>query len=343
MTTEFIPVITNTQEVQWRRSPAQKFFLAFLERLRARGPLPALDSQLDDFQDAQGFYILGPDGTPYGWINDADPEDVLRFMNGGLRQWREHPPATVKVSASEIAEPWTTTPLPETQVVRVYARIRPLPARVWGLNRGIGRDQLWIYPEDTAALIAASAGGPQTPVELPPALVGRILRFHLTDDVRGTPDLWNSGEVVKAELFGRVISQVGAVRTLSIAGDFAMRRVAKRWASGTLRPAQEYAGRLEGEIELDVAARRILRFRALSDGNARGASIGTPYPPPGKFRLLVALVEAAGDDELARIVPPEAITTHGGDDRHYRAAVLSIRPGPARPTPPAPPAPPAHP
>src|SRR5262245_46634252 len=132
MASGFIPVIANTQEVQWRRSPAQRFFLASLKRLRAAGPLPALDSQLDDFQDAQGFYVLGPDGTPYGWVNDADPADVLRFMDAGLRRWREHPPAAVRVSDREVAAPWTTTPSPETQVVRVYARIRPLPARVWG-------------------------------------------------------------------------------------------------------------------------------------------------------------------------------------------------------------------
>lgn len=143
MSSEFIPVITNTQEVQWRPSPAQKFFLASLQRLREAGLPPALARQLDETQDSQGFYILGPDGTPYGWNNDADPEDILHFMNVSLPKWREHPPAAVKISDAEIAAPWTTTPAPEVQVMRVYARIRPLPERIWGLNRSVGRDYLW--------------------------------------------------------------------------------------------------------------------------------------------------------------------------------------------------------
>lgn len=66
---------------------------------------------------------------------------------------------------------------------------------------------------------------------------------------------------------------------------------------------------------------RLLRFRAFAEGSASGAGPGTPHPPPGQFGLLVAMVEAAPDDAIARTVPPEGVATDR-DDRAYHAAAL---------------------
>jgi hypothetical protein len=259
-------------------------------------------------------------------VNDHEPADILRFMNQGLRRWREHRPHGVTIRDDEVAAPWAATPPPGAAVVRVYSRIRPLPADVWGLNRGIGRDFLWIYPDDIAALIAASggSGAPGADVRLPPALVGRILRFHLVDDVRGTPMMWGADDVNRADVHARVVRRLGTIRTLAFSGEFAMHRPHLPPVNRVPRPDQTYAGRIEGELDVDVSTARVLRFRAFGDGSAGGAGPGTPHPPPGRFRLIVAMVEAKPDDAAARTIPPEAVATDR-DDRAYHAATLGAR------------------
>ncbi len=321
--TEFIPVTANTQELQWHRSPAQAFYLDLVARTQSE----TLTRQMKSSSDPQGMYILGADGSAYGFTNDHDPPDVLRFMNQGLRGFRAHPPGPAAISDADVAAPWTTVPPEGGAVVRVYSRIRPLPKQVWGLNRGVGRDYLWIYPEDIKGLIATSGGvgqaTPWAPAQLPAALFGRVVRFHLVDDVRGTPDMWGQHEVRRAAFEAHVVKQEGKVRTLAFRGDFSMRARHRSAVGDRKRVEQGHSGRLSGEIDLDVSAGRVLRFRAFSEGQAFGEGTFTPYPPPGKFRLLHALVEATADDSIARTVPPEAVATQR-DDANYRQAALPI-------------------
>jgi hypothetical protein len=318
--TEFIPVTANTQELQWRRSPTQAFFLKAVAGTQSE----TLSKEMDRSQDPQGMYILGADGTSYGFINDHDPADVLRFMDRGLRGFRAQPPRPAVISDAEVAAPWTVRPPEGGAVVRVFSRIRPLPEKVWGLNRGVGRDFLWLYPEDVQGLVAGSGGaGPAAagaPARLPEALLARIARFHLVDGVRGTPDMWGAGEVRRQAFQAKVLRQVGHVRTLALRGEFAMRGTRRSAVGARERVEQGYTGVLEAEIDLDVSAGRLLRFRALGEGDAWGEGTYTPYPPPGRFRLLIAMVEAAPADEIARTVPPEAVATHNGDGPYHRAA-----------------------
>src|SRR5262249_1815157 len=154
--------------------PAHDFLMQVVDATRARADLaPELQPQLDqNFGDTQGMYVLGADGTPYGFQNDADASDVLRFLDRTEKERRKKPPRDVVVDDADIAAAWTVAPPPGAQVIRSFSRIRPLPKKVWGLNRSVGRDFLWLYGDEIAAL----AGG-----ALPPALVGRLLRYHLVD------------------------------------------------------------------------------------------------------------------------------------------------------------------
>ena len=87
------------------------------------------------------------------------------------------------------------------------------------------------------------------------------------------------------------------------------------------RVEQGYAGRISGEIDLDTSAGKVRRFRAFSDGKAFGEGTFTPYPPPGRFHLLVGMVEAAEDDRIAHTVPPEGVATHASDSLYHEAAL----------------------
>jgi hypothetical protein len=294
--TEFIPVSGNTHDLQWRKSPAQRFFMTISD-----GTIdPGLKKVRDCSQDPQGFYIAGADGTSYGWNNDHDPDNVEKYMDRGLAAFRAHPPKATVVSDDERRAAFAVTPDPSTSVVRVFSRIRPLPDEVWGLNRSVGRDFLWIYADEVRAIAKAAKTG--APFALPDSLVRRIVRFHLVDNVRGTPDMWGPHEVQRAQFVAARVDGGGGLR-VKFSGDFAMHN-----------KSRGHVGAIDGELELDEAAARVTRFRAYSRGQAWGAGSQTPFPPPGRFTLHIAMVE--GTDEIARIVPPEAVSTRLGDERY---------------------------
>src|SRR5262249_37859070 len=136
---------------------------------------------------------------------------------------------------------------------------------------------------------------------------------------RGTPDMWSPNEVRRQDFQARVVRQAGRVRTLALRGEFAMRGTRRSAVGARERAEQGHTGVLEAEIDVDVSAPRLLRFRALSEGDAWGEGTYTPYPPPGRFRLLIAMVEASPTDETARTVPPEAVATQSGDGPYHQA------------------------
>lgn len=293
----------NTHDLAFRPSHAQQWFLTLADATDD----PELARVRDISHDPQGYYVAGADGQSYGWVNDADPSDLHRFLDRALKQWRAHPPRRVTVTATERDEPWARFPDPSTEVVRIYSRIRPLPKDVWGLNRGVGRDFLWIYREELQA-IAGSAITAGTEVTLPQSLVQRLVRYHLVDGVRGTPDMWGPRAVRRAEAHARLISVEGNIARIAFNLVFAMR------APG--RHARGYQGRLDGELAIDRTTLRLTRFRAIAEGSAWGAGKYVPFPPPGRFHLIIAMTEAR--DEVARQVPPEAVSTRRSDEEYRR-------------------------
>lgn len=305
--------------MQYRPSPAQKWFIALVNRtlsgsLSTRsgsllsgetggaGTRLDLNRQMTCTNDPQGMYIAGADGTSYGFTNDHDPPDIRRFMDTGLKRFRLHPPRRVTVTEQEQQASFSIHPPAKASVLRVYSRIRPVPAGVTPLNEGVGRDYCWVYQDEVKAL--ATATGQTFP--LPTTLVRRIARFHLLDNVRGTPDMWRAGDVKDARFTGRVVREVNGVRTLAFDGTFALRT-----ASG----GRGYEGRIEGQCEVDARTLRLGRFRALATGKAWGVGTFTPNAPKGRFPLLIALLDT--DEPIARIVPPEEVVT-ANNDRAYR-------------------------
>src|SRR5437868_5918567 len=138
----------------------------------------------------QGFYVAAADGTAYGWFNDRDVPEVTAFMNRALARFRAHPPPAVEIPAADRVAS-ISTPDPTTSIVRVFTRIRPLPEGADSLNAGVGRDHLWIYADEVREMLAAGAGE----FPLPRALAARIARFHLVDNVRGEPEMWEPDQV----------------------------------------------------------------------------------------------------------------------------------------------------
>ena len=73
-------------------------------------------------------------------------------------------------------------------------------------------------------------------------------------------------------------------------------------------------------MAIEASAARVTYFRAYAEARAWGASRFTQGAPPGRFPVVIAMIEA--DDSIARAVPPQGISE--GDD--YRSPRLALRP-----------------
>ena len=178
-----------------------------------------------------------------------------------------------------------------SSLLRIFVRIHPLPAGCNELNKGAARDHLWVLPHEVRAMAEAPATGK---FPLPPTLVARLARYHLTDFVRGEPNFWKGSEVKQARFEGTLVQKTAAMVEIRFTGDYAMQ---------TANAQRGLDGKMEGAFTLDRASATIRKFRAFAQGRAWGAGTYTPSPPPGKFPLLFAIQETS--DAFSKIVPPQ--------------------------------------
>jgi hypothetical protein len=281
--TQFITAVGNTHELQNQHFDSSKWFMGMVAGVNPRGVSGT----------AQGFYVAAADGKGYGFNNNRDPQRVLDFMNRGLTKFQQDPPSKVDISENAVKSQFTRGPAPETSVLQVYSRIKPLPKSCDELNGGIGRDFLWVYPDEVKSIRATG--------QIPSDLVQRLVRFHLVDNVRGEPTMWKVSEVKKA---GFTLSRLGENR-YALHGVFAM---------STGDNARGLEGTVDGELTLSSKEDRVAGFKAFAQTKAWGAGPYTPSPPPGKFDLVFAVVPAVAS--YAKDTPPAAALYGDYEYRH---------------------------
>lgn len=296
---DFIPVAGNLRELQGPQTPVATWFVSLARKMNYR---------VDKGEEADGYYVFGPDGTPYAFTDWQSAEKVVEVLDEGLNEARKHP--------AGMLPPLDTPPAPirvetGTSVLRSFARIRPVPEGANPINGSIGRDHIWVFPEEIAALLAHGVGDE---FDLPSTLTARLVRFHLIDNVRGEPDMWTRSEIRRASFRVRVVAEEGTKRRFTLMGSFA-----QEIANGE----RGQSGELEAEFSIDAATRKIVRFRGYSSGQAWGSAIGTKcteLAPAGKYPLLIAFVET--DDPVSQTVPPQAASLGG----EYRKAMFDPPP-----------------
>lgn len=251
---------------------------------------------------AQGLYIVGADGSFYGFHNDHPNQynnwnlgEIKQFLESGLKAFAESPPANIAIPQSGIPNRSVLSPDPTTSVIRVFSRISPLPSGASELNSAIGRDHFWIL-ENEVAQIASAAHDNGESFWLPSPMVARLARYHIIDNVRGEPDMWTVGEVKKAQVYAKLVARNAQAKNYQFHGDFSQRTADGKRGLDCV---------LDGEFDISIRERKIVRFRAFAHGQAWGAGRFTEGAPPGCFPLLIAMIET--NDEVAKIVPPEAM------------------------------------
>lgn len=279
-----IPAVGNTHELQNQKFQAGKWFMEMAQKANPRD----LKSVT-----AQGFYVAGADGKGYAFNNNRDPQRVLGFIQKGLAGFRKDPPAKVDIAEDEVNAQYSRGPDPSVSVLQVYSRIKPLPESCDELNHNIGRDFLWIYPEEVKTM--------RESVVAPASLVKRLLRFHFVDNIRGEPDMWDTKDIQSSSF---VLKRLSTDR-FALTGRFAMKH-----------GDRGIEGAFESEITFDPKEDRVKAFKGFAKTLAWGAGTYTPKPPAGRFPILYAIVPATAD--YAKLTPPAAALYGDWDYRKPR-------------------------
>ncbi len=274
-----MPVAGSTHELQTGTGPAREWFLKVAGTINTR---------IAKHETAQGFYVVGADGRAHGFNNNRSVERVKQFLDSSLKAYSAILPAKVEVSESELAAMEGRRPDTGTSTIRVYSRIRPIPTGSHPANENVAQDHLWITPDDARVIGETS--------KFPRSLAGRIVRFHLVDNVRGEPDHWQPAEVRVADFSLKQLEGSGASRLFEFTGIY---------AASTLNGQRGIEGTISGRFSIASDVGRIQEFKAFGDAKVWGRSTYTPNPPTGMFPVVFAFVQV--DDEIARSVPPQAI------------------------------------
>jgi hypothetical protein len=303
-TEDYVPV-TGDDWYQRRRNDAEgKFF----REVADQGPRKGAGGST-----RQGIYCFTADGKLLAYKNAGQAPDVMReVLRQGLREWRKLPAERRKAGAVSVDDldktdpKYARNPPPGGLIVNVYTRILDHNKDGWcrGTCKTEGgdqaaRDHLWLTKAEWQALIPADPKkGDQSP--LPPAVADRILRFHLIDNTRGEPPMWQREDVRSRKLTVTVEEVAPVTVRLRLDGS-ALLATDKDAAKAD----RGFDVRLLGNVQYDRVKQRIDRFDVVAVGDHWGEGGYTGSARPGRQPLGIAF-ELAGGKSAADLVPPQA-------------------------------------
>jgi hypothetical protein len=118
---------------------------------------------------------------------------------------------------------------------------------------------------------------------MPDSLKQRLVRYHLVDNTRGEPPMWQEAEIRHLEMTlqgGRI---VGEVHLQTITGD------------------RGYVARMLGLVEARNG--KIVRFDLVSKGDFWGEGQFTGNAPKGRFGFAVSFRVNTGSSAADRVIP----------------------------------------
>lgn len=227
---------------------------------------------------SQGLYIASPDGKLISFRNNRGADRIRPMMESALANYR-----APKVSAIEVGKKddrYTPAPPPGGLIVRVRAKVLGGYEETedqWRhlFQTAVSRDNLWVSKAEHAAIIAGN---------VPRSLQVRIAKFHLLDNTRGEPPMWNDDEVRSLEMKIHDGEVTGKVHLQNKSGD------------------RGYEADIYGKIE--SKSEKIVRFDLIARGQFWGEGPYTGRAPKGKFPLAVSFTLADGS-QAADLVPPQ--------------------------------------
>jgi hypothetical protein len=265
--TRFVPVAID-QFYQRQQKDAEG---NFYRKIAGQGPWKNVEGT------TQGFYIATADGKLLGFNNNRGPEPIKRLLEKLLKDFQPVSVSSIKPGASD--PQFARTPPQGGLVVRVTAKVLGGYEETddeWQkiFQSALSRDNLWIRKDEHQALVRG---------ELLDSLKRRIARFHLIDNTRGEPQMWDDADIRKLDLRLDGGKLTGTVQLESKSGDHG------------------YHAELLGFVGSDKG--RVVRLDMVAKGLYWGDSLFTRGAPKGKFPLAVAFSLASGDLEADRVPP----------------------------------------
>ncbi len=264
----FVPVAID-QAYQRRQKDAEG---DFYRKIASQGP------RKPGRGTTQGLYCAAADGRFLGFSNHRAAERIERLRNGAIEK---HTPAKVsKIEPGKLDRRYNPTPPTGGLVLRVNTKVlggyEPTndEYRI-AFQSGLGRDNLWIRADEHQALVSG---------KLPKTLLTRIAKYHLVDNTRGEPPMWDAKEIRKLD----VTITNGQVR-----GNIQL---------ATNDKSRSYDVALRGVVE--VKAGKVSRFDLVARGQFEGEGRYTGGAPKGDFPLAIAM-RIADNTDMADKIPPQ--------------------------------------
>jgi hypothetical protein len=303
-TNDYVPVAGDDWYQRRRQDTEGRFF----REVASQGPRKG-----EGGSTRQGIYCFTADGKLLAYKNAGQAPVVMReTLRQGLHEWRKLPaqrrkPGAVTVVGSGKTDPrYTRTPPPGGQILNVYTRILDRTGGTWckGTCPTLGgdhaaRDHLWLTAAECKTLLPADAKlGDRFP--LLPKVAERILRFHLIDNTRGEPPMWQREEI-RSQQFLLTVEEVTS-KSVRVRLDG---QAVLATDGDVSRARRGFEVRLLGYLGFSREKKIIERFDMVAVGDHWGEGQHTGGARPGRQALGVAF-ELAGGHASTDLVPPQA-------------------------------------
>lgn len=258
----FIPTADDVGRLQRSSHPDSLLFQKVVEKSFSRAHATT----------RQGVYALTPSGIHLGSINSNDPRKVEEMVRAALEEW-ERIPRHVRLQPENPVYQRAFVDRGEDYfprngvAVRVVSRDLPRATPVPGWRgQSWNQDFAWFKWEEMQAFAPEVKEAGQISY-VPDAIVRRVARLHLADNVRGQTSPYSDSNVSAAWLRSEITARAGNTISVRLEGA-AVAAQSGIWSVGgpESRQSRGYDLRLLGRASYDVLTGRFLSFELIAAG-----------------------------------------------------------------------------
>ncbi len=262
----------------------------------------------------QGIYCFTGEGKLLAYKNAGQNPEVMRqVLKDALEKFRQLSPEKRKPGAATVGDVakldqrYDRTPPPGGLIVKVYTRILDRTDQ-GGFCKGTcnvqggdqaARDHLWLTAAEWKGLVPKQLK-PNERVPVPSAITERIARFHLVDNTRGEPTMWQRREIRANDLTLTVTEVTADLVKMKLEGSMVLAT-----AEDLDKASRGFDTRLLGFAVYHRGREAFTQFDLAAVGEHWGRGTFTGRARPGRSLLGVAFELASGDSPEDRI-PPQA-------------------------------------
>ncbi len=212
----------------------------------------------------QGIYAVTPSGLLLGALNSNNPARVIAMLEGALKKWAQTPIKSRYLSSdpAKAKVPQRLAKYPaDGLVLKVISRDLPTATRPRGWKGVAWNVQYaWFRQSEVRQWLPARIEKGALH-DVPRALVERLVRFHLIDNVRGQTLSYKKSEIKQAVL----ATQVTRIRR-------GMIYLRLRGESETKSGSRGFKAKLFGTARYDTRKQRFVSFKLVAKGIRTGAT-----------------------------------------------------------------------